>query len=166
VAQESDVVFADLIDADPPPRELTPTARRYIAAQATLAWLVLLLVFVVVPAAIAVAAVPTQQTIIWLASSVAGAFAVGWWTSTKRAKVRKVIVHGVQQPARIANVAHLVVRRGLMTARRVTMIVEVQGRRAKCVSWSGDLEDAEGGAWIRVLVLPDVDFVVPVVSVT
>ena len=162
----SDVVYADLIDADPPPRELTSTAKRYAAAQAPYAWLVLLVLFLVLPAIVTAAVMPSSTTIGWAVVAVAAAVALGWFTSTKRAKVRNVIIHGVQQPARISGVSHLVVRRGLATARRVTMIVEVQGRRAKCVSWTGDLEEAENGAWIRVLVHPGVDFVVPVVSVT
>lgn len=166
VVPESDVVYADLIDADPPPRELTPVVRRYIAAQAPYVWLVLLVIFVVLPWVGVAAARPSTQTAGPLVLSLASAIALGWWTASKRAKVRTVIVHGEQQPARISGVSHLVVRRGLATARRVTMMVDVGGRRARCVSWSGDLEDAENGAWIRVLVSPGIDFVVPVVSVT
>lgn len=163
---QDDVVYADLIDADPSPRELTTTARRYIAAQAPYAWLVLLVIFFALPAAVIAAALPSTETLSWLGIALAGAVALGWWTAGKRAQVRRVIVHGEQQPARISGVSHLVVRRGFATARRVSMIVDVQGRRARCVSWTGDLEDAENGAWIRVLVQPGVDFVVPVVSVT
>lgn len=166
VVQESDVVYADLIDAEPPPRELTPIVRRYIAAQAPYVWLVLLVVFVVLPWVVVAAVRPSSESIGSLVIGLASAVALGWWTAGKRAKVRKVIVHGEQQPARISNVSHLVVRRGFATARRVTMMVDVGGRRARCVSWSGDLEDAENGAWIRVLVSPGIDFVVPVVSVT
>src|SRR5512138_2947261 len=151
---ESDVVYADLIDADPAPRELTVTARRYVAAQAPYAWLVLAVIFLALPAVVVAATVRSTETAGWAISCVAGTVALGWWTASKRARVRNVIVHGAQQPARIGGVSHLVVRRGLATARRVTMFVDVQGRRARCVSWTGDLEDAENGAWIRVLVHP------------
>ena len=160
------LVYADLIDADPPPRELTPVVRRYIAAQAPYAWLVLFVLFVASPTALFAAFAPSRDTIISAVVTLAVAIALGVWTAKKRARVRTVIVEGRQVPARIRSAHHLVVRQGLARGRRVSLHVEVEGRVVRCVSWAGDLDDSESGAWIRVLVHPNIDFVVPVVSVT
>ena len=160
------LVYADLIDADPPPRELTPVVRRYIAAQSPYGLLVLFVLFVASPAALFAAMSPSRDTLVSMLVTVIGAIALAVWTAKKRARVRTVIVHGRQVPARIRGAHHLVVRQGLASRRRVTLTVEVEGRVARCVSWAGDLEEAESGAWIRVLVHPNIDFVVPVVSVT
>ncbi|HTL35851.1 MAG TPA: hypothetical protein VL326_22130 [Kofleriaceae bacterium] len=160
--------YADLIDADPAPREITPTGRRYAAAQSTYAWCVLIVIFLVLPSIIALSFTSSSTVFINLALTLAMAVAAGWWAARKRARLRKVLVDGTQRPARIRNVSHLVVRRsGFAVGRRVTIGIEVDGRRTTCVSWAGDLEEAESGAWIRVLVHPEVpDLVVPVVSVT
>jgi hypothetical protein len=164
---DTPIVYADVLDAEPAPRELTAVARRYLRAQASWLWLGLAIFFLVVPGVIAVAAIPMTETIVALAVDIGIAIAVGWWTGTKRARLRKVLIDGTQTPAQILSVATLQVRRGLVSGQRVTIDLAVNGRRTRCASWAGDLDDAERGAWIRVLVHADVpDLVVPVVSVT
>lgn len=160
--------YADLIDAEPAPRVITPTGRRYIAAQSTYFWCVLIVLFLVLPAILVTRFSSSASVYANLAFTLAAAVAAGWWAARKRGRLRKVLVDGTQRPARIRDVSQLVVRRsGFAVGRRVTIAIEVDGRRTTCVSWAGDLDDAEGGAWIRVLVHPEVpDLVVPVVSVT
>lgn len=164
----SDVAFADVLDAEPAPRELTPIARRYMAAQATHAWVVGAVLLLVFPGVISVALVKASaETVGMVVVGVAVAAGLWWSAAQQRARLRKVLVDGEQRPARLVDVSHLVVRQGLARARRVTLIVEVDGRQARCVSWHGDLDDAEQGAWIRVLVHPQYpQLVIPVVSVT
>ena len=164
----SDVVYADLVDADPAPREITPTGRRYIAAQATYGFVVAAVLLLVFPSAFALALVgPNSGSIGSLLFGLALAAVAVVWAAKKRAALNKVLVDGTQRPARLVDVSHLVVRRGLVSGRRVSLVIEVDGRRATCVSWAGDLDEAEQGAWIRVLVHPDTpQLVVPVVSVT
>lgn len=162
-----DVVFADLIDADPAPRELATIGKRYIAAQASYVWVVFAVLFLVLPGVFALAVFGSSAGVGYLVGGLALAVGLGYWTSRKRAALRKVLVEGTQRPARLVDVSHLVVRQGLASSRRVTLHVEVDGKRARCVSWAGDLEEAERDAWIRVLVHPQVPgVVVPVVSVT
>jgi hypothetical protein len=164
----SDVVFADLIDADPAPREVTTTGKRYIAMQAPYVWMVMVILLMVMPGILMLAMLgPTRESLGAVGAGVGLAAFLGWQAASQRKVLRKVLVDGTQRPARLAHVAHLVVRHGFMTGRRVTLTVEVDGKRARCVSWAGDLDDAEPGAWIRVLVHPDArGVVVPVVSVT
>src|SRR5262245_7683352 len=109
MAAEPQVVFADLVDADPPLRELTTTARRSIAPQAPSASVVMPVLLVVLPSALLPAIVPGTEIVIYLLCCIVGAVALGWWTAGKRARVRQVIVHGTQQSAQINGVSHLVV---------------------------------------------------------
>ena len=164
----SDVYYADVIDADPPPRELTPTARKYIAHQAPDAWAVLAFVFLVFPGIFSLLVLHASSMIGSLVVGVLVTAALAYWAAAKRKKLRGVIVNGTQRPGRLVDVSELVLRRGFFVqGRRMTLTVEVDGQRSKCVSWAGDLDDAEQGAWIRVLVHPGAPgLVVPVVSVT
>ena len=162
-----EIYYADVIDADPAPRELTPIAKKYIAHQAPYAWAVLAFLFLVFPGIFALLVLHASSMIGSLAVGVAATAALAWWSAAKRKKLRGVIINGTQRPGRLVDVSQLVIRRGFFVqGRRVTLVVEVDGQRAKCVSWAGDLDDAEQGAWIRVLVHPKVPVVVPVVSVT
>jgi hypothetical protein len=165
---EPQPAYADLVDADPAPREIMISGRRYVAAQATYFWCVLLVFFFVLPSVFAASLATSASTILQLVGAIAITVGVGWRTARKRARLRKVLVHGTQHPAQIRDVSHLVVRRGgFAVGRRVSVAIEVLGRRTTCVSWAGDLDNAEAGSWIRVLVHPDVpEYVVPVVSVT
>lgn len=162
-----DVDYADIVDAGPPPRELTTTARRFVAGQASLAWGVLLVVFVVLPNALTASVLGSGGAYASLAVVIALAVAVFAHALRKRTQLRAIIITGEQRPAQIVGVERLEVRRGLARGSRDTLWLDVDGKRLRCASWGGDLEGATQGAWIRVLVHPQFpDRAVPVVSVT
>lgn len=161
------ITYCDLIDADPPPRELGPIARRYVRAMSTYVWLGLFVSFVVLPAVMIAFAMPRVETAAWLAAALGGTVWLATRTARKRARLRRVIVEGRQVPARIVRSRVLVVRRGFAAGRRVTLLLEVEGHPVNLSSWLRDLEGATPGHWIRVLKHPEVrDLVIPVVSVT
>ncbi|MBL9015788.1 MAG: hypothetical protein JNL83_16505 [Myxococcales bacterium] len=162
-----DVEYADIVDAGPPPRELTTTARRFVAGQAPYAWGVLVVIFVVLPNALMAKVLASGSAYVSLAVMIALAAAVFAHAAIKRKQLRAIIVTGEQRPAQIVGVERLDVRSGLARGSRDTLWFDVDGKRMKCASWGGDLDGATHGAWIRVLVHPQVpDRVVPVVSVT
>jgi hypothetical protein len=162
-----DLEYADIVDAGPPPRELTTTARRFVAGQAPLGWGVLVVIFVVLPNALMANVLASGNAYISLAVMIAIAVAVFAHAILKRKQLRTIIATGEQRPAQIVGVERLDVRHGLARGSRDTLWLEVDGKRMKCASWGGDLEGATQGAWIRVLVHPQFpDRVVPVVSVT
>lgn len=158
-----DVVFADLVDADPAPRALTPIMRRYIAAQATYAWGVLAFFFLLLPNVAMAAAIHRSEMFAGTALVVVITAALIARAAAIRFQLRRIVVHGEQRPAQVVSMHRLHVRGG----HRDTLWLEIDGRRVKCSSWAGDLENAEPHAWIRVLVHPTYpDRAVPVVSVT
>ncbi|MBA3462778.1 MAG: hypothetical protein H0T46_22670 [Deltaproteobacteria bacterium] len=161
------VEYADLVDADPAPRELTTTARRYVTGQATYFWGVIAFVFLLLPNALAVSVLKTSGAYVGLVAMFAITAAVIARTAIVRSQLRKIIVHGDQRPAQIVGVERLQVRSGLARGNRDTLWLQVDGRRVKCASWAGDLEGAETHAWIRVLVhAAHPQRAVPVISVT
>lgn len=162
-----DVEYADIVDAGPPPRELTTTARRFVAGQAPYAWGVLVVLFVVLPNALVAKVLASGSAYGSLVLVIALAVAVFAHAAIKRKQLRAIVVSGEQRPAQIVGVERLDVRHGLARGSRDTLWLDVDGKRMKCASWGGDLEGATQGAWIRVLVHPQFpDRVVPVVSVT
>jgi hypothetical protein len=115
----------------------------------------------------AAALVPRVGTIAWAVVALALAVVLGRSTAQKRARIRKVAIHGKQVPARVLESHELVIRHGLASARRVTLVLEVEGRRVSCTVWGSDLEGMIRGAWLRVLTHAELpDLIVPVVSVT
>ena len=162
-----DVEYADIVDAGPPPRDLTTTARRFVAGQAPYAWGVLVVLFVVLPSALMAKVLASGSAYVSLAVMIAVAVAVFAHAALKRTQLREIIVTGEQRPAQIVGVERLDVRHGFARGSRDTLWLDVDGKRLKCASWGGDLEGATQGAWIRVLVHPKFpERVVPVVSVT
>jgi hypothetical protein len=162
-----DVVYADLVDAEPAPRELTTVARRYIAGQATYAWGVLAVLFLLLPNAAAAFMIKSSAAFAGLAVVLAVTVAIIVRAAVVRGQLRSIIVSGEQRPAQIAGVERLQVRSGLARGARDTLWLDVDGRRIRCASWAGDLEGAERHAWIRVLVHPAHPArAVPVISVT
>lgn len=161
------VVFADMVDADPAPRELTTTARRYIAGQATYLWAGLAVVFLFLPNVMMAALVKKGVVFSSLAFASLVTAALVAYAVLARRRLRTILVHGEQRPAQIVQMHQLHVRSGLARGRRDTIWLDVDGRRVKCSSWAGDLEGAEPHAWIRVLVHPGFpEHAIPVVSVT
>lgn len=162
-----DVEYADIVDAGPPPRELTTTARRFVAGQATYLWPILVVIFLVLPNAVMANVIGTSGAYGGLAVMIAIAIGLIARTAVLRGRLRTIIATGEQRPAQIVGVERLDVRSGLARGSRDTLWLDVDGKRLKCVSWAGDLEGATQGAWIRVLVHPEIpDRAVPVVSVT
>ncbi len=162
-----DVEYADIVDAGPPPRELTTTARRFVAGQAPYAWAVLVVIFLVLPNLVMASVLETGAAYASGAVMIGIALALIARTAMLRTRLREIIATGEQRPAQIVGIERLDVRSGLARGSRDTLWLEVDGKRLKCVSWAGDLEGATQGAWIRVLVHPgSPDRAVPVVSVT
>jgi hypothetical protein len=162
-----DVPYADLVDAEPAPRELTTTARRFIAGQATYTWGVLAVIFLLLPNAFMASIMKSSTAYISVVVIAVMTIAIIARTAVVRGQLRSIIVEGEQRPAQIAGVERLHVRSGLARGARDTLWLDVDGRRVKCASWAGDLEGAEQHAWIRVLVHPrHPDRAVPVISVT
>ena len=162
-----DVEYADIVDAGPPPRDLTTTAHRFVAGQAPYAWGVLLVIFVVLPNAVMANVLGSGAGYGSLAVMSVIAVAVFARAAVTRKRLRTIIATGEQRPAQIVGVERLDVRSGLARGSRDTLWLDVDGKRLRCASWGGDLEGATQGAWIRVLVHPQFpDRAVPVVSVT
>lgn len=161
------IEYCDFIDADPPPRELGTTARRHVRTMSTYFWFGMLIVFFTLPSVVVAAILPDVSTIGWAVVSVAAAVWLARSTAQKRARLRTVAIDGHQAPARVLDASELVVRRGLVVGRRVTLTLEVEGRRVRCRSWAGDLQGVVRGHWLRVLTHPDApELVIPVASVT
>lgn len=159
--------YCDVLDADPPPRELAVHARRYVRRMSTYIWLVLLILFVTVPMVAAAVFVPRVATIAWGVIAIAATVWLARATARKRANLRRVAIEGRQAPGRIVAAYEMTVRRGLVVGRRVTLVLDVEGTEVTCRSWDGDLEGLERDHWIRVLVHPDCPGVaIPVVNVT
>ncbi len=159
----ADVVFADLVDADPAPRALTPIMRRYIAGQATYLWGGLAFCFLVLPNAALAAAMHRSEMLAGTSLVFVISAVLILRATLIRRQLRAILVHGEQRPAHVVDMHRLHVRGG----HRDTLWLDVDGRRVKCSSWAGDLENAEPRAWIRVLVHPAYPArAVPVVSVT
>ena len=162
-----DFTYCDVLDADPAPRELGVAAERYVRRSSSYIWVGLLLAFVLAPAVMAALALPRLATIGTACAVAVAAVVLAKLTADKRAALRRIAIDGRQVPARILDAYELTVRRGLAQGTRTTLVLEVEGRRHTVVSWSGDLEGATRGFWIRVLVHRDVPgVIVPVISVT
>jgi hypothetical protein len=169
-ATEDGHAYYDHLDVDPPPRELTPTMRRYLLSQSwrTSTAFGLSAFFAVVATAI-LAKAPGPLT---------GAIAGFFWVlvaisivfiEKKRRRLRAIVVEGTQRPARIGSAEHHAMPTNVpgVRARYSELSVVVDGTERRMVSLDPSLRDAQPGYWIRVLVHPDhPDLVVPVCSVT
>ncbi|HTJ45579.1 MAG TPA: hypothetical protein VL463_25920 [Kofleriaceae bacterium] len=161
------IEYCDFIDAEPPPRELGGTAKRYVRVMSTYFWLGMMIFFVTLPGALVAVIVPRVDTVVWAIGMAGLTVWLARATARKRRRLRLVAIEGVQAPARVVDAHELVVRRGLLARTRVTLVLEVEGRRVTCRSWAGDFEGLTRGHWMRVLTHGEVpELVIPVASVT
>ncbi len=161
------IEYCDILDADPAPRELGPAAERYVRINAPYVYVVIAAVLLCAPALMVLVALPRLGSLAFAAATILPTAAFTWLIAQRRAELRRFLVEARQVPARIVDASELTLRRGFVVARRITLDLDVEGRRVRCGSWTGDLEGATRGYWLRVLVHPSQPgTVIPVTAVT
>src|SRR5688572_16820642 len=161
--------YSDYLDADPPPRALTPAMKRYLFHQT---WRANKLFGI----AVAIAFIPvtifavhrTGATAIAAAIFAAPLIPAVLLALRRRDQLRRVLVEGVQVPAQVAGGLHRTVKAAVvLQAHYSELDLILPDRQVHMTSVDAALQVLEPGCWIRVLShrrFPDV--VIPVVSIS